>query len=734
MSITRLDQSQLKFCSEQVAPIRLLAPAGCGKTHCLLERCVSLAKQQQGSANPRFLFVAFTRAARDEIARRLKMHGPYSHLAEYVQVATLNSWGWRRVRNHMQNESLPVKLVSDAGFKYTTAQNTLMPVWMRHPRVKEAMTSARKASVTKDMLPKIDSLKSLGFRHTLHNSKESFRSHVKWLFDAGLAPALAPLADDLTRNWKVLHSTSPGLHQLLRLSGEQAPELWTNAAMQSFIDELWDHFAAFWVDATNHLRDSGLFTLEDQKYHANELLRVGIAAGQKPLGMHQVHHILVDEFQDVNALDLNLLNSMRQFYDAHLTVVGDDDQAIFEWRGATPAFILRPEIHIETGYRTHTLGVNYRSPANIVRHSQHLIKHNRRRVDKQVVPALTSNASIRLFETKSLPEAVGEVATEVERLLEQDPGATVALIGRKRSQIVPYQIVFAERKIPFAAAEDLQVFLSEAFDGLREVLLLKSRANESRAAWEVSRDICTLIDRILRYPMTKDTREKVGKMVNRQGAATLMDAIGAMLEYNGVLGSGMRATDLMAPIGNFLAASTVSEALQVISEEFVGLQQHYGKQLEDIFYSDPPFFHLAGFAEGYGRDFDRFDRALMTARETLSKTSGDQEEDEEESPPARLHLMTALRAKGKEFESVFVLDCNDGIWPSKLATTESELEAERRLFYVAMTRPRKRLYLTVSPLRGSAPSPYMAEAQFDFATPQAMEALRTRLAASSGEC
>ena len=77
-----------------------------------------------------------------------------------------------------------------------------------------------------------------------------------------------------------------------------------------------------------------------------------------------------------------------------------------------------------------------------------------------------------------------------------------------------------------------------------------------------------------------------------------------------------------------------------------------------------------------------------------------------------IHLMTALRAKGKEYETVILLDVNDGIWPSKFAETEPEIEQERRIFYVAVTRPRKRLIiLTVESIlhRIVNPSPFIKE-------------------------
>ena len=77
-----------------------------------------------------------------------------------------------------------------------------------------------------------------------------------------------------------------------------------------------------------------------------------------------------------------------------------------------------------------------------------------------------------------------------------------------------------------------------------------------------------------------------------------------------------------------------------------------------------------------------------------------------------MHLMTALRAKGKEFDAVIILDCNDKIWPSKLAITPEQLEQERRVFYVAFTRAKKKLILLVNDsMLGEVafPSPYIQE-------------------------
>jgi len=134
----------------------------------------------------------------------------------------------------------------------------------------------------------------------------------------------------------------------------------------------------------------------------------------------------------------------------------------------------------------------------------------------------------------------------------------------------------------------------------------------------------------------------------------------------------------------------------VLGEDFKGFSKDYGKaqSLEDIFYIDPPFLHLADYAQRYGTDYNAFLDDMEEAIDYLQVApvmDTEEERDVDEDQP--IHLMTALRAKGKEYDTVVVLDAIDGIWPSKLAVTEEEKDQERRLFYVAVTRTMSRLFI-----------------------------------------
>jgi DNA helicase-2/ATP-dependent DNA helicase PcrA len=125
---------------------------------------------------------------------------------------------------------------------------------------------------------------------------------------------------------------------------------------------------------------------------------------------------------------------------------------------------------------------------------------------------------------------------------------------------------------------------------------------------------------------------------------------------------------------------------------------------------------LAEYATRYGNDYVQFVEDIERAKDQLVYVPPF-EDDEQASSPADLwkrplHLMTALRAKGKEFDTVILLDVNDGIWPNRNAQTPAEKEAERRVFYVAFTRARKRVVMLVSSRLGNKaaiPSPFIGE-------------------------
>ena len=533
----------------------------------------------------------------------------------------------------------------------------------------------------------IDSLKSLGFDHIRHADYHQFSRHVDTLVNQNLGWRFVEQLNELKK------------HNVL-LEKSLAPEI-TEVEKRQFFDA----FFLFWRQASAHMISSATFTLEDQKYVAflDEIEKLD--ARSVLSGAARYDHILVDEFQDINPLDIALIGAITRRNNATLMIAGDDDQAIFEWRGATPEYILEPDRYFGVPFATYILGVNYRSPKNIVDLSQQLISNNRRRVEKAVSAASSNTAVVELRKTDGLLDALEYVQALVgESVVQGGSPSRVAVIGRKRSQIIPYQVYFASKDMPFCAAEDLQLFLSDAFDRLLNLLTIKTDGGVRQNTRKVANDILQLCDLIKRYPLSMADRESVRRHLQQQRPRSLDEAVRSLASYRGKLkgpnNDGIMSGAMAEAVQRFLEVETVSDTLICLSGNFDGLQSDLGKAEDDVFFTDPPFLQLAEYASSYGDDCERFVDDIERAKEQLVYIPPFEESSSENSTTDLLrrpiHLMTALRAKGKEFNTVVLLDVVDGMWPSKYANTEAQLEAERRIFYVAFTRARERVVMLYS--------------------------------------
>ena len=193
-----LDLSQRKFCEAPSGNnIRLLAPAGCGKTLCLLFRCKQLAERSLHSSRPRFLIVTFTRAAAGELRYRVNSDGRFSAIRDLVEISTLNAWGLRRVKSVTVVKPKPIVSKYE---KYLTMSNQLQPIWIKYKFIKKAMTEKRNKSVAPCILMDvIDAFKSLGFNHVQHSNLGRFSQHLEKLQELDLTWNLEAQFEELAK-------------------------------------------------------------------------------------------------------------------------------------------------------------------------------------------------------------------------------------------------------------------------------------------------------------------------------------------------------------------------------------------------------------------------------------------------------------------------------------------------------------------------------------------------------
>ncbi len=279
---------------------------------------------------------------------------------------------------------------------------------------------------------------------------------------------------------------------------------------------------------------------------------------------------------------------------------------------------------------------------------------------------------------------------------------------------------FASQEMPFCAAEDLQIFLSDTFGSLLHLLDIKSRSNGGLRRTQIIDEMLFLCDLVKRYPINKPEKQALTGHLQQSHSPTIESATDALATYRGKLKGknfeGCTSIAMANSIRAFINAKTVSETLSELSVGFEGLQFDFGKAEDDIFYVDPPFLQLAEYSSSYGDNYDSFINDIEEAKATLVYMPPFEVDGQENLWKHPLHLMTALRAKGKEFDTVILLDVNDGIWPNRNAKTPAQHEAERRVFYVAFTRARERVVILLNKHIGNReaiPSPYIEELGFE---------------------
>ena len=678
----KLDASQLEFCQSLANNIRLLAPAGCGKTISLLHRCRELSKNSR--TKQRFLLITFTRAATGELRNRMENDPQFVILKDQSTIDTLNAYGYKRIRNQITSP----RLLSTPSDYHFAMKNQLRSAWIGKSHIERAIT--KPGGNARTLMTLMDNMKSMGFDHTIDTNFTLFQMRLDALESQGLSYRLREQFDLLTRIG-VLDSPSKG-----------DPE-----SPSSSRRDFYNRFFMFWREATKLLLEQATFTFEDQKYWTYlDLKSAGKDGKPKPhiSGVARYNHVLVDEVQDINPLDLALIKVIVERHRASLTIVGDDDQAIFDWRGATPEYILHPVQYFGTEFKDYQLSVNYRSPENIVRHSQSLIANNRNRVNKKVRAVEGANtAEIDVSKIDDINERLKLVTAIVKSA---NPGK-VAVIGRTRSQLIPFQIYFASDGAPFKTAADLDVFSSKAFDDLITLLYVWDDVRSKAASTVVTNNAIKVCNLIRRRPFSKKDDANMRKHIRMQNPTTVEAAALAIKDYRGPKLSGKTHLQLCTAATEFVTADTVSDAIRAIGKKFDGLSFDFEKAEFDVFYTDPPLKQLAEIAESENLGAKDLINRIEYVKAQIQEYRAFEDYDESDFEERPLHLMTAHRAKGKEFDVVVLLDTVKGIWPYRVKD-ERDMESERRLFYVAFTRARRKVIM----LTGTDPSsdsPFIAE-------------------------
>lgn len=669
LPLEKLNKSQRKFCKAPITKnIRLLAPAGSGKTYSLLWRCKFIANERlrKKQPNPNFLIVTFTRAAKLEIENRINNDKDFKEI--HATVRTLNSWGWEQLKNKPGKE-----LVTNSFALKSLVNHDLRPLCQKYERIYATVKSARGQALNAPIIiGLINLLKSLGFTHYM--KKREYNSHIKYLKELGLYPLLYDKYSELYRTEKV---------NLLNKTEREDAE---------------SEFFSFWKEAVVLLEANNRFTLEDQKYWARINLEEKIALGKFAYSNVQYSNILIDEFQDINPLDIALLKAISLYHGKgkmiNMTIIGDDDQAIFGWRGTTPKYILYPDKYFDIKFDTYVLDTNYRSPKKIVEYTSKLISYNKERVYKEMKSAAKGRAYVKVLSRKKSLSTMDATMAVLDELINKKNCKSVALIGRRQVTLFPYQVLLSSRNITYNVDVDLDIFEGEAMKALQAIIqiIYRARVDDNDSVVD---DFITVCDKIDRFQIQNKEKQSIRFFLEKENVDTFVDAIQAFRNYPELI-KNQNPSYLCDAVLRLYNSRTVYEFMEIIINDFKGFEQNYMKAEEDSHYKNPQFDRLKDLSKKYS-DLKQFYRDIDKARRNseISRKIKNAESDDDylENLETCIHLLTATRSKGREFDAVIILDADDNEWPNSMC---DDIEEERRLFYVAMSRAKEYLYFTYS--------------------------------------
>ncbi|MDP8978192.1 MAG: UvrD-helicase domain-containing protein, partial [Actinomycetota bacterium] len=398
-------------------------------------------------------------------------------------------------------------------------------------------------------------------------------------------------------------------------------------------------------------------------------------------------HVLVDEWQDTNRAQYELVRLLAQEH-RRLTVVGDGDQSIYRFRGADVRNILDFDKDFPDATRI-TLARNYRSTQTILDTANAVIAHNVGRIPKRLWTDEGAGAPVVRYTADNEHDEAAFVAEEVSRLAERDgvPSGDCAVFYRTNAQSrvleeicirlgVAYQIVGGTRFYERREIRDLLAYLR----------VLVNPADDVSAK------------RVLNVPrrgIGARTEEALDLFAGREGVSFLTACRRA--EDNHLLAPRAvgAVTDFVRLLDGLRAAVDAGELALRDVVELVWRRTGYLAELEaertvEALGRAENLRELAGVAE----DFTSL-QPDATLGEFLERIALVTEQDSLDEEGSRLTLMTMHNAKGLEFEVVFIVGMEDSVFPHHRSLGDpDELEEERRLCYVAMTRARRRLYLT----------------------------------------
>lgn len=404
-------------------------------------------------------------------------------------------------------------------------------------------------------------------------------------------------------------------------------------------------------------------------------------------------YILIDEFQDINRVQYEVIR-MLAAPRYNLFVVGDDDQSIYGFRGAKPELMLYMKQEFPS-LRTISLTVNYRSTEFITGAAARVILHNDTRFYKRVQSFRGRGQNVHVQEVLDEQEEAQYVTEEIQKKLDQGikPGE-IAVLFRAAVQARMISEILSEHRIPFEMRDYVTNFY-------RHFIVKDMMAYLQLAAGKRDRSLfLTICNRPLRY-LARNSMEN--RQVNFEDLRKFYCDKDWMLDIIDQFDVDVRMMKNMAP---YAAIQYIRKKIRYddFLKEYAEKHQISWKQLMDVMAELEERSKNFKSYDEWEIHIAKYTQELEEQQAKARKIKGEREN--------KVQLMTIHSAKGLEFEDVFVIHANEGEIPHQKAEKKDEIEEERRLFYVALTRAKNNLcisYITQKNGNSIKPSRFVEE-------------------------
>ena len=633
------DDFQQQVIAAEDRSIRVIAPAGAGKTQTLVRRV--MRRIEEGVAPRRILVLTFDRNAKRSFETMIQRMG----MSMSPDVRTLNAFGWDVLRRNFPEERSEIvrswQVLGNRGIN---------PERSKHRIIKQFAEEAD----AKALLQIFDALKD----HLFDPRDRAYKQRQNWIVE----------------NYR-------------RLVPDAFSKRFPDRYAQEFADAISEEFRAY----EHFLEQRNAIDYQDQKLRTLKLLQAH--DDQRTMIQRRYDEIIVDEVQDINPLDAELIKTVAE--QATLILTGDDDQAIYEFRWASPRFLIDPDAFFARTFQTFELSLNYRCPPKILDHALPLIANNVERVAKQPKAhkpeggeVSLDSAPTALLEARSLLKWIAKVKDESPELKYQD----FAVLYRVNAQHYLIQTELFRNRIPYTVNErfDLRIIWRKALTLLE--LSSKLRGGEPLPP-EDRRTFLQL------YPSFGGLRPPDIQRIVMAGSDTEKFPGTGTIAAIGEIQSSGSATYFRSAIRSLVSAPTLDDELEVIASRFLGFTEQSDQEVDAS-----PMEELQEIARKMNvpRDqfIQRFGRFLYSAEAEMGNAND-----------RGVELSTCHGAKGREWKVVILPSCNQGKFPDFRSSLDpQDLEAERRLFYVSMTRASQRLRISYLKADEATPDPKQRKA------------------------